>query len=103
MENYKEPKLNNTDEEEILDYISMVEDKNISTSKGFNKEKKYMFDLETAFEDAWTKELYETGYNKYLMDCCNGLEVVVIGEYTGRVDFAESSYIVSPKSCKEIE
>jgi hypothetical protein len=104
MENYKEHKLNSVeeDDDEILDYV-LTEGEGVKESHKFNKDKKYIFDLETAFKDSWTKKLYKTGYNTHLMNCCNGKEVVIIGEYTGRVDFAESSYIVSPRSCKEIE
>jgi hypothetical protein len=69
----------------------------------FEKGKRYIYDLDTVLQDDWVKRFYETGYNKYLMDSCNGQEVIVISETEGRIYFSnDDSYFISPKSCKEV-
>jgi hypothetical protein len=86
----------------ILGYASMWVDKKTNDSELFDKNKRYIYDLESVLKDDWKKELYESGYNKQLIDEADGKEVEVIDEYNARLIIFNKPYLVDKTSCKEI-
>lgn len=87
----------------ILGYASMFNENTKDNRVGkFDKNKKYVYDLETVLQDTWKKKLYESGYSKNFTDEADGKEVEVIDEYNARVVIFEKHYLIDRSSCKEI-
>jgi hypothetical protein len=86
----------------ILGYTSMRADKKTNDLELFDKNKRYVYDLEYVLKDDWKRELYESGYNKKFVDEANGKEVDVIDQYNARIIVFNKSYSVDKSSCKEI-
>jgi hypothetical protein len=86
----------------ILGYASMLDDGKNNEMEKFDKNKRYIYDLESVLKDAWKKELYETGYSTKFINEANGKEVEVIDKYNAIVTIFNKNYKVGRSNCKEM-